>query len=151
MYAAMSGSALLASSPALLMPWFAKGNPNDGLFIPLNNTVYMVLAIMPIMPENGLITDHNSCRIRCNRDPVVKPTQDQLVWDSNPTRTSSPGTHKILGRSSIASLSPHTRFNASALGPQFLPELLPGDPDLEPEVPPPVASPSSWGGTGRIS
>ena len=76
----------------LFRPQRHKGNPNNGLFIPLNNTVYMVLAIMPIMPENGLITDHNSCRIRCNRDPVVKPTQDQLVWGMNPTRISYPGT-----------------------------------------------------------
>ena len=45
-----------------------------------------------IMPDNGLITDHKSYQFQCDLDPVVKPTPDQLVWGSNPTRTSSPGT-----------------------------------------------------------
>ena len=57
---------------------------------------YMVLGYnaynSAIMPDNGLITDHNCYRIWCDRDQVVKPTPDQLVGGLNPTRTSSPGT-----------------------------------------------------------
>ena len=44
------------------------------------------------MPDNGLITDHNCYQFQCDLEPVVKPTADQLVGGSNPTRTSSPGT-----------------------------------------------------------
>ena len=47
---------------------------------------------LAIMPDNGLITDHDSYWILCDWDPVVKPTPDQLVGGLNPTRTSSPGT-----------------------------------------------------------
>ena len=45
-----------------------------------------------IMADNGLILDHNCYQFQCDREPVVKPTPDQLVWGVNPTRTSSPGT-----------------------------------------------------------
>ena len=45
-----------------------------------------------IIPYNRLLTDHNCYQIRCDQDPVVKPTPDQLIGGSNPTRTSSPGT-----------------------------------------------------------
>ena len=72
------------------------GNPNNGLFIPLNNTLCMALGYnaykLAIMPDNGLITDQNGYQFRCDREPVVKPTPDQLVGGSNPTRRSSPGT-----------------------------------------------------------
>ena len=57
---------------------------------------YMVLGYnaynSAIMPDSGLITDHNGYWIQCDLDQVVKPTPDQLVGGSNPTRTSSPGT-----------------------------------------------------------
>ena len=46
-----------------------------------------------IMANNGLILDHNCYQFRCDREPVVKPTPDQLVGGSNPTRTS----HTLLG------------------------------------------------------
>ena len=82
-------------SPGFL-PQRHKGNPNNGLFIPLNNTVYMVLGYnaynKAIMPDNGLITDHNGYQFQCDRELVVNPTPDQLVGGLNPTRTSSPGT-----------------------------------------------------------
>ena len=59
-----------------------SGNLNNGLFIPLNNTVYMVLSYnaynSAIMPNNGLITDHNSYQFWCDREPVVTPIPDQL-------------------------------------------------------------------------
>ena len=73
-----------------------KGNPNNGLFIPLNKTVCMVLGYnaynSAIMPDNGLITVHNCYQFQCDLEPVVKSTPDQLVVGSTPTRTSSPGT-----------------------------------------------------------
>ena len=51
------------------------------------------------MPNTGLITDHNGYQSKCDREPVVKPTPDQLEGGSNPTRTSSPGTmlHMLQG------------------------------------------------------
>ena len=44
------------------------------------------------MVDNGLILDHNCYQFRCDLEPVVNPTPDQLVGGSNPTRMSSPGT-----------------------------------------------------------
>ena len=49
-----------------------------------------------IIPDNRLITDHNCYRIKCDQDPVIKPTPDQLVGGSNPTSTSTPGTCSCL-------------------------------------------------------
>ena len=69
-------------SPGFL-PQRHKGNPNNGQFIPLNNTVYMALGYnaynSAIMPDNGLITDHNCYQFLCDWEPVVIPTPDQLV------------------------------------------------------------------------